>query len=1017
MHPKRQACVVAALTLALALGPAPASASDSSPAASEAPMLRAADVPPAEQARQGTITGQVTTAGTLEPLPGAQVSVPGTGIGAITDDEGRYRLTGVPTGQVTVRVRLIGYEPVEREVSVSEGETETLDVRLSQSTIELEGIVVTGTGGPVQRRSVGTVIQGIDAEDFASESPSTVADALEGRVPGLTMTSGGGGSVGEATAFEMRGASSIVRSTQPVIYVDGIRVSNRINTSDVGDGNFQTDHLSNIDPDDIASIEVLRGAAATTLYGTQASNGVVQIFTKKGSAGEPRINLSTTQGVANIPRDLVPIPVTYAGGEILTSDPRDEVLRTGHNQAYNVSIRGGGEEAQYFVSGQYRNEEAGLIQSGVSQYAGRLNLSAQFSPELDVGVNAYYTDRQMEIPGSRNQVQGAYANAVLSFPQARSEERPFGGLFVSVPNASRIERLVDTRHFIGGANVSYAPAENLESSLAVGIDLSNEDQTYFEPFGVAILGNTDGTKELHHRTTRNVTLDLQTTWTEDLGERFTSRLSVGGQAFFDMANTSFIGARGFPGPGLETVGSASTITGFDETEQEEVSAGLFVQEQVGYRDRLFATVGLRLDGHSAFGSGYGIQPYPKANVSYVVSEEDFWDVGFVPQLRLRAAYGTAGLAPGPFDAERTFVSSTYAGQPAIVPGNLGEPDLKPERSREIEAGFEAGLFDNRWSVDFTYFNHETDDALVPRAFPPSGGFLEPQLVNAGTITNTGVEVGTQLFVTQSADFSWQVRGSLSTLSSEVDLGGAAPIRPGYQRFRNYFISGHPPSAFFGTALDPENPYDILVGGETNPSDLSGFTGTDQIRVNALQASAGGDSLAYLGKPQPDVSGDVSMNFTFWSDLQVTTSFAWARGMSTYNLTDFLRSNLGIHPDVAEIERELADPSTSDERKRELATEFSRLSARAEGNWVEASDYLRWSRLGVRYSFPEDVAVSFLGARSLALAMTGRNLVLFTDYRGSDPTTNAIGASSLVRNTDFIQAPLAREFLLTVEVGF
>lgn len=1004
-----------ALAIAL-LAPAQALAAGSDAAPSATPATVAATTPDGEPVRQGTITGQVTTAGSLQPLAGAQVSIPGAGIGAITDSAGRYRLTGVPDGQVTVRFQLIGYERAERTVSVSSGETVTLDVQLTQSTIELEGIVVTGTGGPVQRRTVGTVVEGIDTEDLATESPSTVAGMLEGRVPGLRMTSGGG-SVGEATAFEMRGASSIVRSTQPVIYIDGIRVSNRINTSDIGDGNFQTDHLSSIDPDDIARMEVLKGAAATTLYGTQASNGVIQIFTEKGSSGEARLDLSTTQGLGRMPRDRVPIPVSYVGGEILRSDPRDEVLRTGHNQSYNASIRGGVEEARYYVSAQHRNETAAQIQSGLTQYSGRVNLNARFTPELDVGVNAYYTDRQLSLPGSRNQVQGAYANAILSFPAARSEERPYGGLFVAVPNASQIERQVHTRHFIGGANLSYAPTENLESSLALGIDLSNDEQTYFEPFGVLIQGSTSGAKQLHHATTRNLTLDLQTTWSEELGDAFTSRLSVGGQAFFDVADTDFIGVRDFPGPGLSTVGSASTITGYGETEQEEISAGVFVQEQLGWRDRLFATVGLRLDGHSAFGSGYGIQPYPKVNLSYVLSEEDFWNVGFVPQLRLRAAYGTAGLAPGPFDAERTFVSSTYDGQPAIVPGTLGESDLKPERSREVELGFDAGLFDDRWTVDFTYFHHRTDDALVPRAFPPSGGFLQPQLVNAGTITNSGVELGSQLSLVRGSDFGWQVRGSLSTLTSEVDLAGAAPIRPGYQRFRNYFISGYAPSAFFGTALDGENPYDILVGGETNPSDLSGFDSIDQIRVNALQAAAGGDSLAYLGKPQPDVSGNVSMNFSFWSALEVSTSFAWSVGMSTYNLSDFLRSNLGIHGGVAEIQRELADPGTSDGRKQELAREFARLSSRAEGNWVEDADYLRWSRLGIRYTLPDDVAGSLLGARDLAVSLSGRNLLLFTDYRGSDPTTNAIGASSLVRNTDFIQAPLARELMMTVEVGF
>lgn len=968
-------------------------------------------------AQEGAIEGEVLDSEDLSPVAGAQVFVVDTEIGTLSGNDGQFRITGVPAGRQTIRVRVIGFETLSREVNVQAGQATSVTLRPARGAVALDDIVVTGTGGAVQERSVGTVIDAIDADEFANESPATVAEVLEGRTAGLTTTTGGGGSAGEATALELRGASSIIRSTQPVIYIDGIRISNRISETGIGDGNFRVDHLSNIDPDNIARVEVLRGAAATTLYGTQASNGVVQIFTKSGSADEPRFDASITQGIGRIPRDLVPVPVTYAGGEIISSDPRDAVLRTGRNEEYNLSVRGGSEEVNYFVSGDYTNRTAPVVQSGLEQYSGRVNLSTQVSSDLNVGLQAFYTDRGIQIPGTRNQVQGAYANTILSFPQARSEERPYGGLFVPVPNATEIERRVDSRHFIGGANISYAPVENLETRLSLGIDVSDGEQVYYEPFGVPIQGNTLGAKELHHQNSRNITADLQTTWTRDLGESFSSRLSVGGQAFFDTNNTSFIGVRGFPGPGLETVGSASTITGYGETQLEEISAGLFVQEQISYEDRLFVTGGLRLDGHSAFGSDYGIEPYPKVNVSYVVSEESFWNVDMVEQLRLRAAYGTAGLAPGPFDAQRSFVSSTYDGEPAIVPGTLGQADLKPERSREIELGADGGLFDNRLSFNVTYFNQKTSDALVPRTFPPSGGFLNPQLVNAGTITNTGFELATNLLVTQSDDFSWRMTGSLSTLSAEVDLGGAAPIRPGYQRFRNYFITGYSPSAFFGSKLNAENPYDILIDGNTNPSNLSEFNSIDQIRVNTLENAAGGDSLAFLGKPQADVSGNVGLNFSLFGNVQLNTSFAWESGMSTYNLTDFLRSNLGIHRDVAEIQRELAQSGTSDDRKRELASEYAHLSARAESNWVENSDYIRWSRANVTYTLPESVSSWFLNAREMSVSVTGRNLAVFTDYRGSDPNTNAIGASSLVRNTDFIQAPRARTVNLRVDVSF
>lgn len=970
---------------------------------------------PAVSAQTAAVSGTVTDAQNGQPLSGAQVYLPGLDRGTLTGEDGRFRITKLPAGEHRLRAQLLGYQMVTRTVQLTAGQVTETSFQMRVSGIEMEEIVVTGTGGPVQRQSLGNVLESIRAEDYTNAPVIDVADILTERVTGLNVMFGGG-ETGSETSLRLRGPSSVTKTNEPVIYIDGVRVNNTPDS--IGGQPFTVTQLGFIDPSSVERVEVLKGASATTLYGSEASTGVVQIFTRRGSEqGAPSsYRFWTHQGGISIPNSRMPINATFTGDEIATSDARDAVIRTGHRQEYGASASGRVSNVGYYATGSYTDEMGPVITNDLQDYNGRLTIDADVSESFGVFSTLGFMDRSLALPGSRKIPNGPFPNALLAFPFATSDDRPYGEIFVPISNGRQVQRDVSLQNVLGSAAVEFAPSDAFNSRLSVSLENMEEEFDYLEPFGVDIEGSTDGEKRISHDSEIHVTVESRNNWETAITDSWSSRLSVGGQLFFDKKQNDLTAAEGFPGPGLSTLGTASTVTQFTEFQRETWSGGVYVQEQLSLGDRLYLTGGVRADDNTAFGDNVGIQTFPKASVSYVLSNESFWDVPFWNTLRLRGSFGTAGLPPGEFDAQRTFASSIYEGSSAVVPSNVGNPDLKPERSREFEGGFDAAFLDGRISAQFTYFNQKTNDLLVPKAFPPSEGFLQRQLVNAGELTNEGIEASVNGDLVRSNNLIANLRVSASTLSSEVDLAGAGPIRPGYFRYRNYLISGFSPGAFFGTQLDEDNPYDIVVGGVTNPDDLSGFNSTDQIAVNVLTNSAGNDSLAFLGEAQPDVSGSFGLDLTMWQRLHVNTSFTYQVGSHAHNLTGKLRTELGIRQELAELQQDLANASGDDE-KRQLAREFAHMSPRSRSNWIQDNDFVRLSELAVAYSLPDSLAAQFLGAREVSVVAAGSNLALWTDYTGSDPISNEAGATNFVRNTDFLQAPLPKRYSLELRVGF
>jgi TonB-dependent starch-binding outer membrane protein SusC len=747
-----------------------------------------------------SLVGTVTQASTRRALPGVQISLHGTGIGTLSNATGGFRLMNAPAGELLLRAQRIGFEPIEQRVVLSPGEQLSVNLTMRETALALDEVVVTGTAGAARRREVGNSIVQIRMADFVE--PAVSVDAvLQARAPGMTVMENAG-RVGAGASIRLRGNVSASMSNQPLIYVDGVRIRSEglpKNAPPIGypgrGPNTTYSALNDINPADIERIEIIKGAAATTLYGTEAATGVIQIFTKQGQPGQTQWTLQVEQGM-NVLRPFG--PTTGIHGERLARPPEGEdhsymfmepFLRTGLRNRYHLGVSGGSTAARYFLSGAWSRQDGVLPNDHEEKISVRGNMYLAPLPGLQLNWNSAYSSNALEQTAAGPDGQGITINA------SRRERNYLGTRDPSVlSQLLEFENQTAIDHFVTGVTATHMPSRYFSSRVTLGYDLIQQRASSLRPFGwiLAPQGVAHETRWRHAALTAEYVGMLS--W--KLGDHLSSSLAVGGQSVtMEESSTTAYGER-FPGPGRPTVSSAAMTLGFQDLTRV-INAGVFLQETLAYRDRYFLTTGLRIDGNSAFGRNLGMQSYPKLSLSYVISEEPFWRQS-LGQLKLRAAYGHAGRAPGAFDAVRTWNPVGWGGQPAFRPLNLGNPDLGPERTAELEVGFDGSFLHERLSVEFTHYRQKTTDALFSVRQPASGGFLGDQLANVGTLENRGVELAVRAGLHRGREWGVEVGSSLATNHSRVlDLGGAAPFTIGNY---GWILEGQPVPAIRGDCV-------------------------------------------------------------------------------------------------------------------------------------------------------------------------------------------------------------------------
>ncbi|HEY2064662.1 MAG TPA: TonB-dependent receptor plug domain-containing protein, partial [Gemmatimonadaceae bacterium] len=606
------------------------------------------------QTGAGQVRGRITEVGG-RPLDAAQVLVPGTNRVTRTDARGTYRLGGLPAGTFVVRAQMIGYGASSRQVTTTGSDTITVDFELRPAALALDAVVVTGTAAEARKKEVGNSMAMISAKELENAPVKNAQDILAARAPGITVLANSG-QPGAGGTIRLRGTNSLSQGTNPVIYVDGIRVYS--DAAPVSPGSRQsTTTFTDIKPEDIDRIEVVKGAAATTLYGTEASGGVVQIFTKKGGNSAPEWAVDLGGGVNHMghvgsSEDPTGVFVNQCSGSNLydslgntwvdpTCPASGSWLRDGAVQQGAVSLRGGQQQTTYFVSGNY-NSEQGVIPTSQARSGGaRANFTFTPTSSLMFSVNTAYNRNETQFIPDGNFAWGFMLNvgrgSASNFKGGKNGECA-NVTVTCVTNAYLLDQRATNSadHFITGATIQWSPTTAFTNRFALGYDYNYQDAQDVIPFGYLNLplGRIDKTDWNHTK----LSLDYAGSYQTPVhGLHSTS--SWGGQIFDDRDRFLGITGNDFSGPGDPTLGSAARPTLGRVSRPRVVNAGVFLQQMFGWRDRAFVTGGLRVDGNSTFGSNLGLQRYPKISAAYVLSEEPFWPTQWISTFKLRTALG------------------------------------------------------------------------------------------------------------------------------------------------------------------------------------------------------------------------------------------------------------------------------------------------------------------------------------------------------------------------------------------
>lgn len=1000
-------------------------------------------VPAVAHAQGGTISGSVAVGGSLRPLGGAQIVVEGQpGRGAVSDAAGRFHIVGVAGSSVTLNARLIGYRPASRTVQVGANDVRFL---LSERAVELNEMVVTGTAGGEQKRALGTSVAQVNAADVLAKTPVPSVDALlNGRAPGVAILPGTG-MVGAGSRVRIRGIGSFSLSADPLIYVDGVRVDNQTSTGlpIQAFGSGVISRLNDFSPEQIESIEVLKGPAAATLYGTEAARGVINIITKKGTAGQTTYDFMARTG-ANIFQNAAgriatnwchiqgPTSCTPNGtGPLLGLNvvTRQDslgapIFRTGRISDYSASASGGTGSVRFFASGTLNNDEGVDPTNAQRKSSFRTNLTITPSERVNLQTNFGYINGHTTISCEAG-CGGLMWHSQYSNPANLPQFCAPGNIpctwvqgFQGTPPAASAVRQdwQDLNRITASATLSYNPFSWFSNRLSIGTDVAQEGNVEYVPYLTNdTLANFWGASAKGYRVNRQHqatynTYDFNSSARFDLPRNWTTK-ATGGVQYYTNRNT-FINGEGdfFPAPGLQTIASAGTIQPSFDNWTENNTFGFFGQQEFALAERLYLTGAARVDNNSAFGSEVHWITYPKLSLSYVLSEEPAVQQhlpGWLNSVRLRGAYGASGQQPGLNTALRTLRPAAGPnGTGILTPSTLGNPSLKPERVLGTELGFETGLFNDRLGIDFTYFHDVSKDAILSRAVAPGTGFGDStQYFNAGQITKQGIEMLVKAQLVNRERWGWDMVVNMSTNSAKItQLSGADTVVDlGFSAHR----VGYAPFDWFTQRVVRVD--NAVYNAATNTVAIANSgVFCDDGRGGATPCyNANGSVIApkvYLGHSTPTFEGSWSNTVRFLTNFRLYAMFDAATGALR------LDNNIRIRCQIFHTCLEYVQPQNTDPIL--LAQYYS--GGPLRDFTINNARYVKFRELSLTYDAPTQYA-GRVGARALSVTGSARNLHTWSPYSGTDPESQFVAGSPT--QVDQAHLPQLLNYALTFHLSF
>ena len=1007
-------------------------------AAPAAALLVLSTTPSLARAQEGTVAGTVVAQGNQRPLAGVEVGVVGTPPkGTVTDASGRFRLTGLTGPTVVLNIRFLGFRPETDTVQVG---TTDLRIQMSERAIELNSVVVTGTAGGAQVRELGTSVAVVNAADIQAQTAvPTVQGLITGRAPGVDVISATG-QVGAGSQIRVRGVGSFSLAGTPLVYIDGVRTNN-------GQTGIVS-RFNDIAPEEIASIEVLKGPAAATLYGTEAARGVINIITKRGAPGSSAFNFTAQTGSMwfddaenRIRTNYWLNPVTkdvWSLNMVKSEKARGTPLfRTGDTHNFSANASGGTGIYRHFIGGEYSSAEGIVTSNERTQKNARANLSIVPSSKIGIETSAGYLSSKTTTAG-----EGGTAGAIwaqFAQPQRTVEACPYlypttiprgcgwaRGSLVSPPEVyQQTENWQDVRRFTGSASLKYDPVSWLSNRFLIGTDYTMEDVNVLLPYQtdsviVFFLGSRfDGRRDETTQQTTYNTYDFASTAKYTMWKNVEAKSTLGIQYYTNKQTTLTASGTRFPSPGVTTITATGVKAAPTSNLTQNNTLGSYLQQEFALNNRLFLTGAVRVDNNSAFGSDADFSTYPKISASWVATDEPAvrsFLPEFISEMRLRGAYGGSGQQPLTNSALRTLAPVAGPnGQTTLTNSTIGNPNLKPERVLGTELGFEAGMFGDRIGVDLTLYRDVSHDAILASTVAPSTAFgASTQYVNAGQIDKQGFELALKGQILNARNYGWDMQFNVAgTKAKIIKLGSGADtsinVTGGNTSVGTVGVVfhrvGYSPFDIF-TYRVVSATYDPATKKATNLMCDNGKGGTVPCFVagsSSLQAP-----LVRVGHSLPTTTGALINTFRL-SRFRLYAMIDFQRGFKKTD-TNYEQVCQVFAGCLENIYPERYDPIQ--------VAHAQNGSGQLQDFYIRSGNFAKLREVSLTYDAPVR-SVRYVGAKSISVTVTGRNLHMWTKYTGLDPenSVNAEGGMSRNLATDQTEYPQLATVLLGVRLGY
>lgn len=999
----------------------------------------------------GAIAGRVTEAATGNPLPGVNVVIEGTSQGAATDQNGRYRIEEVEAGTYTLRVSFVGYAEVTREgAQVQANQTTTVNFQMSEAAAGLDEVVVVGYGEQ-QRRDLSGSVSSVSVQELSDVATTSLDQGLQGQVAGMNVTRTSG-QPGGGTSIRVRGGSSINAGNEPLYVVDGVPFFNTLGDDQTGvTEGPAVNPLSNINPNNITSIDVLKGPSATAIYGARGSNGVILIETKEGQAGATRVDYSTTLGVSEVreTKELLNAeefarisneahrnsgePPRFTEEEVSNlgegTDWQEEIFENGFSQEHNLTVSGGNESTQYLVSGNFKQEEGIIIGSDFERGNMRTNIDTRFFDDFRVNTNITINRTTTDVIRSDGGRSGLLRNSMTmhpTLPVQNSEgeftlQNPFGIVAGNpVAEGKLMTNQTQSTRVIGSVISEYDIIDDLTARVRFGVDIMNNDENFFAPSTILRGDAQNGVASIGATNRDTWTLDNTLNYDASIGSNSRLKATGGFSVEFNERFQRVTGASNFPTDKLsfKNLSAGSRIsTPISSEEEWSLMSGIGRVNYI-YDDRYILTFTSRVDGSSRFGEDNQFGFFPSGAAAWRISEEPFFDVGFVESLKIRLSMGVSGNQEiDNFQAISTMASTQTALNDEIAvaffPERMSNPDLKWEKTNQTDIGIDASFFNGQVSMSADYYNKTTKDMLFNVPNPLSSGFAS-SLRNLGEMENEGFEGSVTVRDNVTEDFSWNASFNISTNKNTViDLGERGTFFGDGQsgKLGNTFIvrEGLPIGAFWGFKWDGVFADQSEVDNSAQPNADPGESKFVDINNNG---KIGSEDRTVIGDANPDFNGGMNIGFEY-KNFELSSNLIFVYGNDVFNATR-IEGELptgGLNNFEVVLNR-----WTPDNRQTNIPKASREREVRFSDRWIEDGSYLRVQNLTLGYNLPDDV-LQLIGARNARVFFSGKNLFVFTDYSGLDPEFSSFGQNELAKGHDLGSFPQPRSFTGGFTIGF